>query len=109
MTRARHPSGALVALGFAAFAGAFAIYAGMAWHSPVWRSDLAAREKELRVLAAGAQIDMAAEATLAKAYWARYPDVATNPIYGEGGRLGLMGAREHFNRHGRREGRIWGQ
>lgn len=108
MTRARRTPASLVALGFAAFAGALAIYAGMAWHSPVWRAELAARDKDLRALAAGAEIDMAAEAKLAEAYWTRYPDVAASAQYGEGGRLGAMGAREHFNRHGRREGRIWG-
>lgn len=62
----------------------------------------------LRVLARAAEIDTAAEEKLAHAYWLRYPDVAANPLYGEKGRLGVLGAREHYMRHGRREGRVWG-
>lgn len=43
----------------------------------------------------------------AEAYWACYPDVARDGYFGEEGPLGILGAREHFDRHGFREGRIW--
>lgn len=43
----------------------------------------------------------------AVAYWKCYPDVATDPYFGISGPLGMLGAREHFERHGRREGRVW--
>jgi hypothetical protein len=102
------PSGLLPGLGFAAFLAGFAFYAWMASHSAVWRADLESRDKKLRTLAAATQVDLAAEGELARAYWMRYPDVRADAFFGEGGRLGVLGAREHFNRHGRREGRIWG-
>ncbi|MBO6837260.1 MAG: hypothetical protein JJ878_12755 [Alphaproteobacteria bacterium] len=43
----------------------------------------------------------------ALAYWACYPDVAQDAYFGREGPLNLLGAREHFDRHGRAEGRIW--
>ena len=48
------------------------------------------------------------ERRLAEIYWNRYPDVAQNAYFGRHGNLGIHGAREHYNRHGRHEGRIWG-
>ena len=52
--------------------------------------------------------DMSEEKALADAYWRRYSDVAANPVVGRNGALGVYGAREHYNRHGKRENRIWG-
>ncbi len=52
--------------------------------------------------------DDAAERILAELYWQRYPDVAESPVFGRQGRLGIQGAREHYQRHGRHEGRVWG-
>jgi hypothetical protein len=43
----------------------------------------------------------------AETYWAHYPDVANDPYFGRNGPLGIFGAREHYDRHGRREGRVW--
>lgn len=54
-------------------------------------------------------LDLQQETVLAEAYWRRYSDVATDPIFGRTGQLGVHGAREHYNRHGRREKRIWGE
>ena len=48
------------------------------------------------------------EPAFARAYWTRYPDVGADPYYGANGELGLPGARAHYNRHGRFEGRRWG-
>jgi len=92
-------------LGFAFFVAGFAVYAAGASRSPLVDSETG---DILRVIARGADIDTAAEEALARAYWARYPDVRASPLYGEGGRLGILGAREHFMQHGRREGRVWG-
>lgn len=44
----------------------------------------------------------------AKAYWARYPDVAEDPFFGENGAQGVFGAFVHYERHGQEEGRTWG-
>ena len=91
--------------GFALFAASLAIYAFGATRLP--QAD-ARTDDMLRVLARAADIDTAAEEKLARAYWDRYPDVAKSDVYGVGGRLGILGAREHYMRHGRREGRVWG-
>ena len=53
--------------------------------------------------------DLQQEAALADAYWRRYGDVAADSVVGRDGALGVFGAREHYNRHGRRENRIWGE
>ena len=95
----------LVWCGFAAFMAGLAVYAVSAMQSPL-RDEKTG--EMLRVLARAADIDTAAEEKLARAYWSRYPDVAANPLYGENGKMGVLGAREHYMQHGRREGRIWG-
>ncbi len=102
--RRAHPA---LALAWLAFAGSLALFALAAARSPAGNSALAERDRELRTLSAGVNIDMAGEEQLARAYWARYPDVAADKVYGAGGRLGIMGAREHYAKHGRREGRVW--
>lgn len=41
-------------------------------------------------------------------YWLRYPDVANNEVYGFiSNKKNYNGAYEHFNNHGKAEGRIW--
>jgi hypothetical protein len=52
--------------------------------------------------------DDAAERRLAERYWQRYPDIAANGHFGRQGSFGIHGAREHYQRHGRHEGRLWG-
>ncbi|MBE0585593.1 MAG: hypothetical protein IH612_17775 [Desulfofustis sp.] len=49
-----------------------------------------------------------AELALARAYWTRYPDVASHSYFGENGVLGIDGARSHYSLHGKAEGRRWG-
>ena len=93
---------------YAAFLGALAAYGLGAMHSPLANGGEAERAAMLRAVAKGAEIDMVAEEALARAYWSRNPDVAADAMYGERGRLGVLGAREHFLRHGRNEGRPWG-
>lgn len=59
------------------------------------------------ILARDAGAERTTEVELARAYWLRYEDVRTHPIYGEDGPLGITGAGEHYRHHGRREGRIY--
>jgi hypothetical protein len=92
----------------AAFALSLVLYGMGAAHSPLMSSPAAERMMMLKAVAKGAEIDLAAEEALARAYWARNPDVAANGMYGEGGRMGVLGAREHYLRHGRFENRPWG-
>ncbi len=101
-----HPA---LALAWLAFAASLALFAVAAARSPAGNFALAERDRELRTLSAGVNIDMTAEEQLARAYWTRYPDVAADSFYGMNGRLGIMGAREHYAKHGRREGRLWRQ
>ena len=51
--------------------------------------------------------DLLAEKVLAEAYWHRYQDVKNDAYYGKNGPMGIHGAREHYEQHGRREGRIF--
>lgn len=76
-------------------------------HSALLHPELAARKAHYEQLSSEGRIDAQREASLAGAYWRRYPDVAQNPYFGEGGLLGVFGAREHFERAGRAEGRRW--
>lgn len=91
--------------GFAFFAAGLAVYAAGVLRTP-WMDT--GTGDMLRALARGKDIDTTAEAALAHAYWERYPDVRASALYGEKGHLGILGAREHFMQHGRREGRVWG-
>lgn len=47
------------------------------------------------------------ERAFAEAYWSEHQDVMTSPQYGEAGRMGAYGARAHYLRYGRSEGRLW--
>ena len=41
----------------------------------------------------------------AEAYWNRYKDIAADAHFGRNGALGIYGARAHYQKHGRYEGR----
>lgn len=90
------------------FAVALAAYGHGAMHTPL----LDARRGEAVMLAqrtvAMAGQGHAEEIALAEAYWRRNPDVAADRFFGRAGILSPHGAREHWSRHGRREGRRWG-
>jgi hypothetical protein len=89
---------------------ACAIWLYGASHSAVLDAGLAAEEIYQRAaLSRGRPVDAAEERVLAGAYWQRNPDVANDTVFGEQGRFGIFGAREHYERHGRREGRQWGR
>lgn len=51
--------------------------------------------------------DRLAEKILAEAYWLRYPDIRSDGYFGEKGPIGIYGAREHYEQHGKREGRLY--
>jgi hypothetical protein len=52
--------------------------------------------------------DLEAEKILARAYWARYPEVRHSPIWGEDSDLGILGPRDHFIHVGTALGLTWG-
>lgn len=80
-----------------------------AMETPVLNHQLAAQHAVATSVAKTGSLDMAAEQRLAEAYWRRNPDVAADAYYGRHGRIGVLGAREHWLRHGRSEGRHWGE
>ena len=88
-------------------AAALGIYAHGAFNSPLLDGTLAQHEAYRQNVLATEGLDPDREEALAQAYWRRYGDVRADPYFGENGQLGVFGAREHYMRHGRREGRIW--
>lgn len=92
----------------ALFAGALAIYAAGALRSPLLDHEEAARRSLVATLSLQDTTDMVRETVLARAYWDRNPDVREHAFFGDDGPLGAFGAREHYDRHGRLEGRRWG-
>lgn len=76
-------------------------------HSPVIDDVLAQERIVLNKHARGDLIDVVREREFAETYWDLNPDVAAHPYFGSAGALGIFGAREHYDRHGRREGRRW--
>src|SRR5258708_3227027 len=97
-----------IGLQLAVAAVSWGVYAYGATHSAVLDRTAFARKgyggKMIRERAG----DLSTERELAEAYWSRYPDVAGDAYFGRDGRLGIFGAREHYDRHGRREKRVWG-
>ncbi len=51
--------------------------------------------------------DLQQERKMAESYWLRYQDVRDDPYWGENGPMGIWGARDHYEIHGRSEGRIY--
>ena len=95
-------------LSFIGLAIAFAIYGYGFSRSPAMNPNYRTQQEMLASYAKG-QGNAAEIRMLAEAYWQRNPDVAMDSYFGRDGKLGLFGAREHFDRHGRAEGRRWGQ
>jgi len=77
--------------------------------SPVLEDSIAQERVVVNKHARRDKVNIERETAFAKAYWARNPDVAQSSYCGEGGALGVFGAREHYDRMGRAEGRAWGQ
>ena len=94
----------------AVFAGitlALMAYAIGAWDSPLLDRERRAQRDFVSRYALMVARDETVERGLAERYWAQYADVAADASFGRNGSFGVWGAREHFNRHGRREGRHW--
>jgi hypothetical protein len=51
--------------------------------------------------------DRVTEKRFAAAYWRENPDVGNSTYFGPKGPFGVFGAREHYTRHGKQEGRRW--
>lgn len=89
------------------FVGALIVYAFGVKHSVLFNDRAAQQQTIITKNARLNLVEMAREKILAEAYWQRYPDVAADDFFGREGALGVHGPREHFDRHGRTEGRVW--
>jgi hypothetical protein len=76
-------------------------------NSPVIHPELAGEEQFLKKFITANSPDLQAERALAHGYWRRYPDIRDHSHWGEKGPMGIWGARDHYQQHGRREGRIF--
>lgn len=68
------------------------------------------RKAEVKLIAGSSQADAPdpqQEKILAASYWQRYLDIRENDHWGEKGPMGIWGPRDHFRKHGKREGRIF--
>ncbi len=108
MTRAAIKEGGRRALIAAIGLAGFAIYFWGAVDSPLFDSRRGAEKAYVDRAIRSHRTDPAAERALAEAYWTRNTDVAGDAYYGRNGKLGLAGARAHYERYGRAEGRKWG-
>ncbi len=95
--------------GAAIFAASLVVFGfGIAW-SPIFDDVLAQERVVINKHARRDRVNVERELSLAEAYWQRNPDVAASEFFGTKGALGVFGAREHYDRHGRAEGRRWGR
>lgn len=83
--------------------GANGLYWWSATRAPLLSEKMADRQN---FVTAHAYLDRAE--VRAKAYWARYPDVARDAFFGDDGAQGIFGPFVHYERHGEEEGRKWG-
>lgn len=89
------------------FVFALLAYGYFAWTSPWLDTEARLRMETLQRLEKETRDSDLKSA--AEAYWRIYPDVAQDAFFGRAGRMGYGGAREHYQRHGRFEGRQWPQ
>ena len=89
---------------------AYGIYAAAALKSPLF--DESERE---RLAFLGTKMQVAgvpftdAQRREAEAYYRRFPGLDQDAFFGRNGPMGVRGALEHYRRHGRHEGRFWGE
>ena len=93
---------------FLPFALALAAYAWEGLQTPLFDPQRAAQDSFLAAVERLPGEDADIDSASAAAYWARYPDVASDRYYGRQGPLGQRGALQHYRDHGRSEGRQWG-
>jgi len=75
--------------------------------SQIMDPEIQAQRRESAARHRDAATVLPAEVEVARAYWLRYEDVRNHPLYGEHGPLGISGARDHYQQHGRHDGRIY--
>jgi hypothetical protein len=76
-------------------------------HSPVFNPSAQAQKNYLQKFIENNDQNLKQEKLLAEGYWLRYKDVRKDRYWGENGPMGIWGPRDHYQLHGRREGRIF--
>lgn len=76
--------------------------------SPVFESDILQEKIFINCYIQEHAPDLSVTRDHAEAYWQRYSDVSNHRYYGKNGAMGIFGAQEHYDHHGKQEGRIWG-
>lgn len=75
--------------------------------SSILNPDREAENRYLQKFIENNDHNLRAEKLLAEGYWSRYKDVRRDRYWGRNGPMGIWGARDHYQQHGRREGRIF--
>ncbi len=94
---------------FGLFVLSLGAYAYGAFTSTLFDQGLADKRAFLVTASRAPEGDPAEIRRQAEAYWDLNPDVAHHEYFGRDGKFGLYGARTHYLRHGRYEGRMWPQ
>ncbi|BDD85681.1 hypothetical protein [Desulfofustis limnaeus] len=94
-------------LSISVLAVSIAIYYRGWQNSPLAEPKLAAERTYLRGYLEKHAPDLARERLLAESYWHRYEDIRLHSYWGENGPMGIWGPRDHYEQHGRREGRLF--
>ena len=92
---------------FGLFLLSLGVYAYGAFTSTLLDPGLADERAYLMTASRMPEEDIAEVRRRAEAYWNRYKNVGADAHYGRNGALGIYGARAHYQKHGRYEGRIW--
>lgn len=97
----------LALITFSAMAVGLYYYAKGFAHSPMLNTNAEAENRYLQKFIETNDQNLREEKLLAESYWQRYKDVRRDRYWGRNGPMGIWGARDHYQQHGRREGRIF--
>ena len=92
---------------FGLFILSLGVYLYGAFTSSLFDQSLADQRAYLMTVSRMPEEDAEEVRRRAEIYWTAYPDVAVDDYFGRGGKMGIYGARTHYQKHGRFENRIW--
>lgn len=86
---------------------AWSVWLPEAINSPVLNRQIEAERDYLNDILFYRSPQFEVEKQSAEAYWKRYPEIADHWLWGKNGELGIRGPKDHYERFGKWEGRIW--
>lgn len=86
---------------------AWSIWLPEAINSPVFSKQVKAERSYLNDILFYRSPQFQQEKRRAEMYWKRYPEIADHWLWGKNGKLGIRGPKDHYDRFGKWEGRIW--